>query len=116
MNNYEIVKRKSAGDIVDRYSRYRNFDILVDNEGREMFETWRNLKIPKTDEDMFHEVRVKDKYRIDLIAHKYYNNQDLWWVIALANNVKDPFFDLEVGEILRIPSISALFGRDGVLY
>ena len=41
--------------------------------------------------------------RLDVIAHKYYGDEDYWWIIALANRIMDPF-TLEVGRRLRIPS------------
>jgi nucleoid-associated protein YgaU len=46
---------------------------------------------------------VKGGERLDVIAHKYYGDEDYWWVIALANRIMDPF-TLEVGRRLRIPS------------
>jgi nucleoid-associated protein YgaU len=46
---------------------------------------------------------VQGGERLDVIAHKYYGDEDYWWVIALANRIMDPF-TLEVGRRLRIPS------------
>ena len=40
--------------------------------------------------------------RLDLLAHKYYGDEDYWWVIALANRIQDPF-SLSAGTRLRIP-------------
>jgi nucleoid-associated protein YgaU len=42
--------------------------------------------------------------RLDLLAHKYYGDQNLWWVIATANNINDATFYVEEGVQLRIPS------------
>jgi nucleoid-associated protein YgaU len=42
--------------------------------------------------------------RLDLLAHKYYGDQTLWWVIATANNINDATFYVEEGIQLRIPS------------
>ncbi len=41
--------------------------------------------------------------RLDIIAHRYYGDEDYWWVIALSNRIMDPFM-LVVGTKLRIPS------------
>lgn len=41
--------------------------------------------------------------RLDIIAHRYYGDEDYWWVVAIANRIMDPF-TLEVGRRLRIPS------------
>ena len=42
--------------------------------------------------------------RLDLLAHKYYGDQSLWWIIATANNINDATFYVEEGIQLRIPS------------
>lgn len=41
--------------------------------------------------------------RLDVIAHRYYGDEDYWWVIALANRVMDPF-SMTVGRRLRVPT------------
>lgn len=41
--------------------------------------------------------------RLDTLASVYYGDEELWWVIALANRVLDPF-SLSVGRRLRIPA------------
>jgi nucleoid-associated protein YgaU len=46
---------------------------------------------------------VQGGERLDVIAHKYYGDEDYWWIIALANRIMDPF-TLEVGRRLRIPN------------
>ena len=40
--------------------------------------------------------------RLDLISNRMYGNPDYWWVILAANDYQIEF-DIEVGEILRIP-------------
>jgi hypothetical protein len=41
---------------------------------------------------------------LDFLAKKYYNNVEYWWVIAIYNDIIDPF-DFEK-EIIRIPDIN----------
>lgn len=41
--------------------------------------------------------------RLDLLAFRYYGDEDYWWVIALANRISDPF-SIVPGRTLRIPS------------
>ena len=41
--------------------------------------------------------------RLDSLASVYYGDDELWWVIALANRIMDPF-SLTVGMRLRIPA------------
>jgi hypothetical protein len=41
--------------------------------------------------------------RLDILASKYYNDQNLWWIIATANNLNDASYSIEPGKQLRIP-------------
>lgn len=40
------------------------------------------------------------------LAHKYYENSKMWWIICRANNVKNPFNTPESGTIINIPKKS----------
>lgn len=37
------------------------------------------------------------------LAHKYYENSKLWWIICRANNVKNPLDPPDVGTTINIP-------------
>lgn len=41
--------------------------------------------------------------RLDVLAHRYFGDEDYWWIIAIANRIQDPF-SLVAGTRLRIPS------------
>jgi len=41
--------------------------------------------------------------RLDLIAHDFYGDVNLWWAIALANNIDQIPTDMPIGTRLRIP-------------
>jgi nucleoid-associated protein YgaU len=59
-------------------------------------------KIKPTDNDLY--VISESTDRLDLLAHKYYGDRTLWWVIAVANNINDASFYVTEGLQLRIPS------------
>lgn len=59
-------------------------------------------KIKPTDNDLY--VISESTDRLDLLAHKYYGDRSLWWVIAVANNINDASFYVTEGLQLRIPS------------
>lgn len=40
---------------------------------------------------------------LDQIAYKYYGDENLWWVIAIFNDIVDPFNDLNNKKELIIP-------------
>lgn len=41
---------------------------------------------------------------LDTIAHKYYGDCSLWWIIALANNLGKGRLSIRAGKQLRIPA------------
>lgn len=59
-------------------------------------------------DDRFH--AVKDGDRIDRIAFDYLGNAALWWVICDYNDVFYPL-ELEIGSVLRIPSLEFVHMR-----
>ena len=84
-------------------NRVRNQQIKLDNNKKRYY---KYIKYPEITED------ISDIYiitvigeRLDLLAHKYYKNPDLWWVIMKANPDKlrrDSFF-MPIGIQIRIP-------------
>ncbi len=59
-------------------------------------------KIKPTDNDLY--VISESTDRLDLLAHKYYGDKSLWWVIAVANNLNNASLYIGEGVQLRIPS------------
>lgn len=78
-------------------SRYRNTKI-IDNKYQETFD------FPKIDFDKIQmlSVRISDGERFDQLAHKYYNDGTLYWIIMLANGINFPW-DFASGQIIRVP-------------
>lgn len=44
--------------------------------------------------------------RPDLISYKLYSTVDLWWVVCQFNGVINPFTDLRVGMLIKVPDYS----------
>jgi hypothetical protein len=40
---------------------------------------------------------------LDKVAYKYYGDESLWWVVAIFNNIVDPFQDFEDKAELLVP-------------
>ena len=85
-------------------SRYA-FTTIVDNNH---YETWTdptasNVFGPEILDgiDTVDHILVAGE-RLDTLANVYYGDDELWWLIALANRVLDPF-SLTVGMRLRVP-------------
>ena len=58
-------------------------------------------QFPFSDSDVFIYPKFGD--RLDNLAHKYYGDVSLWWVIAKANNLDAAHIGLEFDKQLRIP-------------
>ena len=69
-----------------------------------------DLQIQESDEDRTHIVTIRDEYRIDMIAQRYYGDRTLYWLIAQANNLRSTFF-IPRGTKLRIPPREFAFER-----
>ncbi len=59
-------------------------------------------RIKASNDDMY--IVSEGGDRLDILASKYYNDQNLWWIIAIANNLNDASYSIEDGIQLRIPS------------
>lgn len=112
-NDREIIKTFENKD-GNSSSRYSDMRILRNNDGVEFLETWRGMEIPKHENDSYYKVKAGMRNRLDLLAYEYYNSAQLWWVIAVANDISNPL-ELDPGQILRIPAMETLYGFKGIL-
>lgn len=99
--------------VSSRYSAKTNLNL---KDGNTIIRNLRisDLEIRESDEDTVHKIEVKERYRPDLIAQKFYNNPNLAWVILAANDMKT-LFDFKDGLVIRVPSITSLYTSGGVL-
>ena len=51
---------------------------------------------------------VKQGDRIDLLAKRFYNNPDMYWIITDFNDLQDPLISLTPGTELIIPSLERI--------
>ena len=83
-------------------SRYRFTGIKIDKDtGNRVFKStlYPSIRISNGDKFIF----PIDGERLETIAHKYYGDTTLWWIIAQANNIRDGSFRLQPSEKIRIP-------------
>ncbi len=81
-------------------SRYSNTKVKRDKSGIRVYKTTYYPDIPISDNDQFIYPRYGE--RLDLLAHRFYGDVTLWWVIAKANGLKGKVFVPQNTEI-RIP-------------
>ena len=82
-------------------NRYRFTQTLKTKLGKRYFSSIMYPEIKIRNNDIYIYAKAED--RLDLLAHKYYGDVTLWWVIAHANHIGKGTFRLEAGKQLRIP-------------
>lgn len=82
-----------------RYNLLKKIKDESTNEVR--YETVHYPKFERRNTDKFIISHRGD--RMDLIAHRYYDNAQLWWIIQLANNLPGGTLMIPPGTQIRIP-------------
>lgn len=99
-------------DNLSRYSTTQCINNKVDN--RIHHESYNNFSISESSEDLYVTVDNTSINRLDIISARFYGYPIYWWVLALANDIIDPF-DIPLGSIIRVPALSSLYETEGVL-
>ena len=82
--------------------RYEYTRIGRDKLGDEVYKTTIYPTIRKKNDDLY--IRSKDGDRLAALAHKYYKNAGLWWIIAQANQLGKGTLVIPSGKQVRIPT------------
>jgi|TARA_A100001515_G_scaffold136500_1_gene128308 hypothetical protein len=80
--------------------RYSNTRVKIDKSDIRVYSTTYYPEIKLSDNDIF--IMPKEGERLDFLAHKYYGDTTLWWIIAKANGVKGVAVP-PLDEPIRIP-------------
>lgn len=83
-------------------NRYAYNTISKKRDGKRYMSSTIYPKIKPNNDDIYIIVDATD--RLDLLAHKYYNNPQYYWIIAVANNINNGNMYLEGGTQIRIPT------------
>jgi len=87
-----------------RKNSWLNFADLLEFEGCTFWDTPSFPKIPPQSADTFIDIDDQNAGNLDLIAHDEYGDPDLWWIIALANDMDLIPTDVIIGTKIRIPN------------
>jgi hypothetical protein len=79
-----------------------HFADLLTIDAFEFWDLTEFPEIPTQNDDILHQIQGPE--RIDNLAHTYYSDPILWWVIAVANGLEIVPTNFQVGDIVRIPS------------
>ena len=83
-------------------ARYTNIPTTLSPNDKRMYKTVRYPQIPRSFEDIYVYTTTGDRY--DTLAHRFYQDSRLWWIIASCNNSKTDSLAVQPGIQLRIPS------------
>ena len=90
-------------------NRYGNTKKRIDKDGKIVYSTTYYPTIPIEDSDQF--ISTVFGARLDTMAHKFYGDVSLWWIIAKANGIRGQVA-FKPGTLLRIPgNISEILGN-----
>lgn len=105
--------REEIGERIKNTSPLKLFNILQDLSDNEKFiNIFRSYIIKESvfDDERYyqeHNVDVSDTW--DSISYQYYETDSLWWVIAMTNNIINPFEGLSEGQTLKILKPSYIY-------
>lgn len=77
---------------------------------------WNPVNLRPDSTDRFFTVRSGQEFRLDIVSQIVYSRSDLWWALALLNDIINPFERPNIGDKIRIPSLSRVmdtFGKVG---
>jgi hypothetical protein len=91
-------------------NRYTDINILKSQTGKQYYQTTKYPEIPLDISDIYVISTVEDRY--DILANQYYGDPTLWWIIPIANNIKQDSYYPPLGIQLRIPiNISSILAQ-----
>lgn len=80
---------------VPDFSRYKGTNVYQDKaSGQMFFGPWGAIDFPEALDDRWVRIRGRDGLRLDLVASAEYGTPQLWWVLAAANQISNPFTQL----------------------
>lgn len=88
------------------------FAVMSDEDKTKFVNIFRSYVISesvKNNGRFFEYYQVDGDEFLDDISSKLYGSPTLWWVVALFNDIQNPFEDIEEGRTLKILSGSILY-------
>jgi hypothetical protein len=82
--------------------RYANIPVINRYDGKRVYLTTSYPTIIPSDSDFI--IITNEGDYLDTLAHTYYGDPTLWWIIAMVNNIGKGRLSIEPGLSLRIPT------------
>lgn len=88
------------------------FNVYTDEDGLEFYNLFQSINIEgDIDPTLYSEHLWSGTDNFYHLSYQYYNTTRLWWVILIANNIINPFDDIQPGtklKILKQPVVSQI--------
>jgi hypothetical protein len=91
---------------MNKNSRYTLGGVTEVSPG--FYEWWERQIYQKDPSDIVYIMEKKYENRPDLLAHLFYEDSKLWWLICQYNNILDVANELIMGKLLYIPDINRI--------
>ncbi len=81
------------------------FNILKNHHNEYFLNIFKSYVVDKgllDNEDYFHFYQAEEEDWWENIADKYYGTPTLWWLVALANEVQNPFEEMGPGKNIKV--------------
>ena len=82
------------------FSKYKSIGYALDNDNldiknvKDIFTRVKFVKEILDNGDTYYEYTMKGNDTAETIAHKLYGDANRYWIVLLANNIIDPYFDM----------------------
>lgn len=76
----------------ERIDRYKYTHIISVYGLPDVYGLYRKLEFSDKEPLNYYRVTEQDLNRLDIISEKFYNTPKYWWLIALTNDIIDPFY------------------------
>jgi hypothetical protein len=80
---------------IDQLSFINFFPEITDENNIKILDIWNSFRVKVLPDiytsDAYVEYTPKTSDTLHMLAHKFYGNSKMWWVIPLINDVEDPF-------------------------
>lgn len=103
--------KEITGIRLNNFSQLQKYDILREDD----YYIFNIFKYFVIDDDIKENEEYLVYYDVDFddwwenIASKYYENENLWWIVADANDVVNPFEELNQGETIKVIDRNLLY-------
>jgi len=95
-------------DFVTSYNDFANFfNVYTLEDGSRYFNMSKSINFENMENispNYYFAYSIEDKDTWPLIAHSFYGDTTLWWLVCKFNNIIDPTEFPEAGTIIKLPT------------